>query len=194
MNQKSPELLEVKVLKTDALEGENFLERFSRFSDWNTALSTIAWIKRLASRDQFGPISVEERRKAATTLIKVAQGEAFEEDQKRLSQKSKKLPKTSKLYQLDPTFEDGLLRVGGRLRRSSASLELKHPVILPREGIVTQLILDDCHKRTQHQGRGQTMNELRASGYWIIGGSKTVAKSCEDVLKSNVWRTCQLTE
>lgn len=31
-------------------------------------------------------------------------------------------------------------------------------------------------KKTQHQGRGQTLSELRANGYWIIGGSKAVAK------------------
>lgn len=77
------------------------------------------------------------------------------------------------MYLLDPIFEYGLLR--------TASLELKHPVILPREGIVTQLILDDCHKRTQQQGCGQTLNELSVSGYWIIGASKMVAnriKSC----------------
>lgn len=179
-NERSPELLvgdpEVKVFKTDAFESENFLERLSRFSDWNTALNTIARIQRLANREQSGPISVEDRRKAATALIKVAQREAFGEEKKCLSQKADKLPRTSKLYQLDATLEDGVLRVGGRLRRSSASLELKHPVILPRESIVTQLILDDCHKRTQHQGRGQTLNELRASGYWIIGASKMVAK------------------
>ena len=57
---------------------------------------------------------------------------------------------------------------------------IKHPVILPREGIITDLILDDCHKRTQHQGRGQTLNELRSSGYWIIGANKMVAKHIQN--------------
>ncbi|KAJ8361724.1 hypothetical protein AAFF_G00429540 [Aldrovandia affinis] len=56
MNQLSPELLvgdpEVKVLKTDAFESENFSERLSRFSDWNTALNTITRIQRLANREQ----------------------------------------------------------------------------------------------------------------------------------------------
>ncbi|KAJ8332755.1 hypothetical protein SKAU_G00416510, partial [Synaphobranchus kaupii] len=183
-NQRSPELLvgdpEVKVLRTDAFVRENFLERLSRFPDWNTALNIIARIQRLANRDRSGPISVEDRRIAALALIKAAQREAFEEELKWFSQKSAKLPQTNKIYQLDPILENGLLRVGGRLRKSSASLELKHPIILPREGIVTQLILDDCHKKTQHQGRGQTLNELRASGYWIIGASKVVAKHIKD--------------
>ena len=180
LNQRSPELLvgdpEVKVMKTDAVESESFLQRLSRLSDWNTTLNIIVRIQRLAHKDRSGAISVEERREAALVLIRAAQREAFENELKLFSQKSTKLPKTHKMYQLDPIFQNGLLRVGGRLRMSSTSVELKHPVILPKEGIVTQLILDHCHRKTQHQGRGQTLNELRASGYWIIGASKVVAK------------------
>ncbi|CAI5660438.1 unnamed protein product [Oreochromis niloticus] len=179
-NQHSPDLLvgdpEVKVLKTNALEENSFLERFSRFSNWDTALNVVARIKRLARRDKSGPISVEERQMAAFVLFQAAQREAFKEELKWFSQNSAGLPKTHKMYQLDPILVDNLLRVGGRLRKSSASLALNHPVILPKEGIVTQLVLDHCHKKTQHQGRGQTLNKLRESGYWIIGGSKVVAK------------------
>ena len=90
--------------------------------------------------------------------------------------KSKNYGRLAKRYQLDPILENGVLRVGGRFRMSSATLKFKHPVILPKEGIDTQLILDHCHKKTQHQGRGQTLNELRANGYWIMGASKVVAK------------------
>lgn len=113
---------------------------------------------------------------AALALSKAAQREAFEEELKWFSQQFAKLPKAHKMYQLDPILVDGLLRVGGRLRKSSVSLEVKHPVILPKDSIVSQLILDHCHKKTQHQGRGQTLNELRANGYWIIGASHVVAK------------------
>lgn len=179
-NQHSPELLigdpEVKILKTNALEKDSFLDRLSRFSDWNTALNVVVRIKRWAKRDQSGPITVEEREIAALAIIQAAQRDAFEEELKWFSKKSAKLPKTHKMYQLDPILVNGLLRVGGRLRKSSASFGLKHPVILPKEGIVTKLILDHCHKKTQHQGRGQTLNEFRASGYWVISASKVVAK------------------
>ena len=179
LHQGDPELLlgdpEVKVLKTDAVTTESFLDRLSRFSDWQEALNVIARIRRLANRGQSGPITVEERRLASLALIRLAQEEAFE-GLKGFSQGSVNLPKTHKLYQLDPILEDGVLRVGGRLKRSSSPLDFKHPVILPKEGVVTQLILDHCHKKTQHQGRGLTLNELRASGYWIMGASKAVAK------------------
>lgn len=32
------------------------------------------------------------------------------------------------------------------------------------------------HAKTCHQGRSQTLMELRANGFWVIGGSKLVAK------------------
>ena len=72
-------------------------------------------------------------------------------------------------------LQDGVLRVGGRLKNASLPLDLKHPVILPRDGVITRLILDHCHGNTQHQGRGLTLNEVRANGYWIVSGSKVVA-------------------
>lgn len=66
--------------------------------------------------------------------------------------------------------------MGGRLGRASASIELRHPVIFPKDGVITHLILAHYHQRIQHQGRGQTLNELRVNGFWIIGGSKVVAQ------------------
>lgn len=79
------------------------------------------------------------------------------------------------LFQFDPVLPEGVLRVGGRLKAASLPLDRKHPAILPKDGVVTRLILDYCHEKTQHQGRGQTLNELRANGYWILGGSNFVA-------------------
>jgi len=79
---------------------------------------------------------------------------------------------------------DGLLRVGGRLKEAT-SLEARHPIILPKKGIVTHLILDFCHKKTQHQGRGMTMNEIRTNGYWVISASKVVARHKKKKEKKN---------
>ena len=45
----------------------------------------------------------------------------------------KRMLKKSDLYRLDPfTDHDGILRVGGRLRRAEMSNGEKHPVILPK--------------------------------------------------------------
>lgn len=68
------------------------------------------------------------------------------------------------------------MRVGGRLKRASAPHDFRQPIILPQDSVITRLILAHYHEKTQHQGRGQTLNELRANGYWIICDSKAVAQ------------------
>lgn len=172
-----PEVKAIQVLKTEATRQDVFLERLSRFSKWTIAVKVIARIQRLAHRiKKAEPPSVEESRKATLTLVKLAQQDSFKEELHLLSQASGRLPRSHPLYPLDPFLQDGVLRVGGRLRRASESLDLRHPIILPRDGVVTRLILAHHHQKTQHQGRGQTLNELRANGYWIVGGSKAVAQ------------------
>ena len=68
----------------------------------------------------------------------------------------------------------------GEQLKESTSLEARHPIILPKKGIVTRLILDFCHKKTQHQGWGMTLNEIRTNGYWIMSASKVVARHITD--------------
>ncbi|XP_041865807.1 uncharacterized protein LOC121655304 [Melanotaenia boesemani] len=86
------------------------------------------------------------------------------------------LPSSSPLSHLDPVLVDGLLRVEGRLSRSTLSQELRHPIILPKESHITKLILSHYHTATRHQGHNQTLTELRANGFWALGGSKAVAR------------------
>ena len=77
------------------------------------------------------------------------------------------LNKGSPLISLDPELRDGLLTVGGRLRRSPISEDAKHQVILPKSHHVSNLLIRDIHQRTGHQGRNHILAELRQR-YWII--------------------------
>ena len=40
--------------------------------------------------------------------------------------------------------------------------------------MVTKLIIQDCHSKCAHGGRGATLNELRSRGYWITNGNSAV--------------------
>lgn len=172
-----PEVKATQVLRTDASEHFNSEERLSRFSKWTNAVNAIARIQRLIKKTKTKePLNVEEKRKASCTLIKLAQQNAFREELQILSKKTGKLPCNHKLYQLNPHLVDDVLRVGGRLNKATAPFDVRHPILLPRDSAVTRLILAHCHEKTQHQGRGQTLNEVRANGYWIVGGSKMVAQ------------------
>ncbi len=61
-------------------------------------------------------------------------------------------------------------------KQSSLCHKVKHPVILSNDSHITKLIVSHFHAKTCHQGRSQTLMELRANGFWVIGGSKLVAK------------------
>ena len=97
---------------------------------------------------------------------------------------NKAIKKASSLYQLDPFLDaNGILRVGGRIRRSSLSYGAKHPIILPRKGHVTELIICHHYRIVEHQGRGITHNEIRSAGYWVIGGSSAVSNHIAQCVK-----------
>ena len=53
--------------------------------------------------------------------------------------------------------------------------EIKFPVIIPRKGHVTYLIIKHFHEKVQHQGRGMSLNEIRSNRFWVIGGTFAVA-------------------
>jgi len=58
----------------------------------------------------------------------------------------------SGISKLDPHLDEyGLLRVGGRLHQSSLSPELKHPVILPRDNHVSDLLVRHIHERARKE-------------------------------------------
>ena len=101
-----------------------------------------------------------------------------------VTHENKAMKKASSLYQLDPFLDaSGVLRVGGRIKRSSLSYGAKHPIILPRKGHMTELIICHHHQLVKHQGREITHNEIRSAGYWMIGGGSAVSNHIAKCVK-----------
>ena len=83
-------------------------------------------------------------------------------------QRNKYLKGTSSLYRLDQFLDDqGIMRVGRRIRRAANNPYFNHPMILPRKHHITNLIIRHFHKHVQHHGRCMTTNEIRSNGFWI---------------------------
>ena len=83
---------------------------------------------------------------------------------------------SSPLAKLDPrTDPNAIIRVGGRLNFSDFPGQCIDAAILPTTGHVTDLIVMYFHHKGKHQGSGNTTNEIRASGYWIVGATYTVS-------------------
>ena len=96
----------------------------------------------------------------------------------RLSKERKKRLQKSHLYCLDPFLdEDGVLRVGGCLRRSQLETAEKHPALLPKRHHLSKLVIKHHHTKVHHQGRQITHGAVRQAGFWIIGGHGMVAKT-----------------
>ena len=144
--------------------------------------------------------TVKELQQAELEIIRQVQSEVFKEEIKILQRldvndtnnadrnvakrRNQFVKKSSSLYRLDPFIDaDGILRVGGRIRKAQLPLRLKHPAILPRKHHVSSLVIQHCHQETAHQGRGMTTNQLRASGFWIIGCSSAVSQFISQCVK-----------
>lgn len=151
------------------------LDILSRFSSWTKLISFVARVQRLSNGIKgTHPTTPDERLKAELTIVNFVQHETFPDAISTLC-KSENLPRTNSLKPLEPVLQDGILRVGGRLSRAALPSLYKHPIILPKDSHITLLILSYAHMETFHQGRGFTLNKLRSLGYWIVGGSKTIA-------------------
>ena len=139
-------------------------------------------------RYQRPALTVEELLSAKREILKAAQKDAFSremgmlkpfqegQDRSSAQQKKRTMKATSSLYCLDPFIDhDGVLRVGGRIQRGHFTDDTKFPVILPRKGHITSLIIKYFHEKVQHQGRSMSLNEIRGNGFWVIGGTSAVA-------------------
>ena len=149
------------------------ISQLDRFSDWFRAKRAIAVCLRLKQRLKEGkeagqvvryqPVNVNEIDQAEIEIIRCLQHEHFKDeikilsslqeseefhDRKTAKQRNFSLKKCSSLYRLDPFLDsNGILRVGGRLRRAIISENVKHPVILPRSLISPILFSNTAMKR-----------------------------------------------
>ena len=119
------------------------------------------------SLPKYEPVTVEEIRNAEFKIVKKVQREAFSNaietleslqlkdgaaDREEAKRRNVTMKRTSSLYRLDPFLDkDGILRVGGRIKQARISEEVKHPIILPKEGHVSKLVIRHFHEKTEHQ-------------------------------------------
>ncbi|XP_011502400.1 PREDICTED: uncharacterized protein LOC105365841 [Ceratosolen solmsi marchali] len=105
--------------------------------------------------------------------IKETQAAYFQHELK-IMLNSNQLPKPHSLSRLTAYVDiQGVIRVGGRLKKASIKQDQMHPVILPRSSHLTTLIIDDAHQRTLHGGTQITLAYIRQQ-YWVIGGRHPV--------------------
>ncbi|KAM3850000.1 E3 ubiquitin-protein ligase TRIM11-like, partial [Diretmus argenteus] len=64
----------------------------------------------------------------------------------------KQVKASSSIRKLDPIVDKGILRVGGRISKVAMPLEVKNPIILPKDTHISKLILRHIHQQIGHSG------------------------------------------
>lgn len=154
----------------------------ARFSSWTRLVRALAQALRFIKilKKQAGPLGADDLLEAERLLFVHSQKRAFAAEIQAAEQ-GDPLPRGSPLRALDVVTADGLLRVGGRLRRAPAlDFDEKHPIILHGRDPATRLLVDYYHRRAGHANNEAVVNTIRER-FWIVKLRPTVkhaAASC----------------
>nr|CAI5833874.1 unnamed protein product [Callosobruchus analis] len=138
------------------IEKNDFLTLIEKFSSLNKIVKVTCFVNRLVfncrkGERKFGVFTPIELEKSLNYLIALVQETCFSVEYKALLCK-KELNGKSKLLSLRPFLDNGVMRVGGRLRNAKQQFDKRHPIILPKGHALTDLILRDYNEKLLHCG------------------------------------------
>ena len=119
-------------------------------------------------------ISLDELRYAEHEILRHVQNQFFLKEITDLTNNAK-VKKSSHILKMDPVLSDGLLRVGGRLRKSSIPHDSKHQIIVPKETSIAKLIVQEAHQTSGHSGREYVLSIVRQK-FWIVHANALVRR------------------
>ncbi|XP_029159529.1 uncharacterized protein LOC114931579 [Nylanderia fulva] len=163
-----------------------------RFPTLQRLLRVTAWCRRWLNpvrRDARPgrPLQPDELDSALFRWLRVVQALHFPTDVAAASA-GRTTPPQSHLVKLSPFLDDqGVLRVGGRLKNSQLPLDEKHPMIIPAASWLTRLVIDSCHRRTLHGGVQPTLGLLRLR-FWVPRGRTAVKQQLHRCVTCTRWR------
>ena len=164
------------------------------YSCWHRLKRCVAWLLRCKdwlrakTRSKERPSSVIadpldplELQAAETAIVKSVQHKHFKGEVGVLKSR-KPVVKKSPIYILEPFLdEEGILRVGGRLKNAPLPEKAQHPIILPKNHHVSRLVARRAHEfQSGHSGKEYVLSLIRQK-FWIVGARplvKRVVREC----------------
>ncbi|XP_063994268.1 uncharacterized protein LOC135171569 [Diachasmimorpha longicaudata] len=154
-------------------------QRSGNVLSWYSSLTKlqriIAYCRRCITHTK-GPLTPDEMTAALHSITHWVQQEtlapviAVLRDQPR----GQKAAALAPLIKLNPFLDErGVIRVGGRLRNSNIPFSQRHPMILPKNHHVTDLVIHQEHQRHLHAGAQATLCAIRHR-FWIQDGRNKV--------------------
>ncbi|CAM4718193.1 unnamed protein product [Leuciscus chuanchicus] len=138
---------------------------------------------------QSSTLSADDYAEAELRILQRAQYDSFPEEVKCLKT-GKALSSSSRLLSLAPEYDvsRGLIRVGGRLRRSTSLEEdIVHPIVLEPKHHITKLIIRQYDNKLLHSGSERVFAELRCK-FWILQGREAVRRHQRSCPECQKWR------
>ncbi|XP_059223359.1 uncharacterized protein LOC131997084 [Stomoxys calcitrans] len=190
------------------LKTSDYPDYFSKYSSFNRLQRVTAYILRFynnlkasISKDSIqkhhkliGCLQTTELKSSRLRLVKICQRISFKDD---ITCLQNKLPLAcnSRVLKLQPFLDDeGVLRVGGRIKHADLSFGKKHPILLTKTDPISYLIFAEAHSKTLHGGV-QLMQSYVMTHYWILSArnlAKSVKRNCVTCFKYSAKAATQI--
>ncbi|XP_072153714.1 uncharacterized protein [Bemisia tabaci] len=164
------------------------IQTFSKYSSWTRTKRVLAYILRAITPKKSrcgGELTMGELKKAELQLFRKVQEDCFQDDLLKLKkiQDGVNILCAKPVQTLSPYLdEDGLIRVGGRLKNADLAEGERHPILLSGKHHLTQLLIREYHKDLDHPGT-QTLQSLLTRQFWITGARRAIQHCVHQCLK-----------
>ncbi|XP_051169415.1 uncharacterized protein LOC127286855 [Leptopilina boulardi] len=155
----------------DLIERYSSIKRLLRIT--SICFRVINTLKQIPQSSLATPLTPGDLNKSLLYWVRVTQAAYFSMELNNINM-DRNLPSAHPLTRLTAYIDNqGILRVGGRLRHSNFDVDYKNSMILPKQSALTTLIISEAHDRTLHGGTQLTLSHIRQR-FWIIGGRQAV--------------------
>ena len=168
---------------------------FDKLGDFRRLIRSMSFVVRFANYVISGrkvlvkgePLS-EERAAALKLILRLVQREAFQSELLALKENH-----AHRLRGLNPFIDpdDGLLRVGGRIKQSFVPYDSRHQILLPAKHPFTELFIHHEHKANLHVGQKGLLALIRQR-FWPMNVKTTIRKVIRRCFKVDPMKTVQL--
>ncbi|KAJ8395856.1 hypothetical protein AAFF_G00027390 [Aldrovandia affinis] len=125
-------------------------------------------------------LSMEDINEAEKSIILFEQRQHFKQELT-LLETGKAVKRESSICKLNPVVDDhGILRVGGWISKMAMPMELKNPIILPKDYYISKLILRHIHQQVSHSERSHMLSKLQQR-FWLPcanSSARKIIRSC----------------
>ncbi|XP_062557324.1 uncharacterized protein LOC134222196 [Armigeres subalbatus] len=174
---------------------------WARFSNWTRLLRSVAFALRFSQNlrkkvkkqaTTAGPLTQQELVLAELVIFRMVQSEQYSDEvavlhkerNQQMMPSSASLERTSKIRNLTPYIDDdGVLRSESRISAATfVSHDTRFPIILPKEHLVTRLLIQWYHRRFLHANGETVVNEVRQRFHVpaLRAQVRKAAKSCHE--------------